>query len=512
MQGSIVRVPFNPTQNSYTKTRALTFEAWVKPMHSDARGAILNKAIGDCKDDWVLALGDQMTPRFLCANSCTGNNRIVELRRGIDIEKWHHLAGVWDGDTIRLFVDGRQVRRAFCDETPSANEIDMSIGASNHWDGNHLGFRGWIDEVRFSNVARYRDNFIPAMRHQNDEHTVLLFHFDEGEGAKVQDSSNSNLTAYAKNILWSPDSPMASEPLVTGKENNSQTDVPRTALAIALAVVFTLGFFVWYRRRFAVIPSKVDTKLPSSTERIAQVRSSIRLLGHFQAIDLQGNDVTSEFSPKIREYFLFVLIHSVASGSSIRGVSSQKLTLALWPNFDKESAKNSRNVTATKLRKLLTSIGDIQIVNTGSSVRIDLGKTVSCDLNDLTESLQGAGMASEENANKLAGLASRGELLEDQDYDWLDPLRVDLRERVIKACLSQLMTNSHGLDPELALRISSATLVWDNLHEQSMVNKVQSLGDLGRPSQARETYEKYVREYEETTGKPYGKSFEEVVR
>lgn len=49
-----------------------------------------------------------------------------------------------------------------------------------------------IDEVRISSVARYDKDFAPAARHEPDDHTLALYHFDEGDGDVVKDSSRNN--------------------------------------------------------------------------------------------------------------------------------------------------------------------------------------------------------------------------------------------------------------------------------------------------------------------------------
>ena len=46
------------------------------------------------------------------------------------------------------------------------------------------------DEVRISNVARYTEDFTPEERFEPDEHTLALYHFDEGEGNVLIDSSH----------------------------------------------------------------------------------------------------------------------------------------------------------------------------------------------------------------------------------------------------------------------------------------------------------------------------------
>ena len=50
---------------------------------------------------------------------------------------------------------------------------------------------GLIDEVRISKVARYDKDFTPAKRFEPDADTLALYHFDEGQGDVLKDSSGN---------------------------------------------------------------------------------------------------------------------------------------------------------------------------------------------------------------------------------------------------------------------------------------------------------------------------------
>ena len=63
---------------------------------------------------------------------------------------WHHIAGVYDGRSIKLFVDGRSVGERAAEGTIQQNDIEITIG---HIAGA-ARFRGAIREVRISAVAR----------------------------------------------------------------------------------------------------------------------------------------------------------------------------------------------------------------------------------------------------------------------------------------------------------------------------------------------------------------------
>jgi hypothetical protein len=111
----------------------------------------------------------------------------------------HHFAGTYDSNTLvlRLFVDGVQACTA--SYTGPLNGDGGETGAP-FWFGTStlfLGspstatdkFKGVLDEVRLSNIARYAGTFTPVRHPANDANTLGLYHVDEGTGTTAVDAS-----------------------------------------------------------------------------------------------------------------------------------------------------------------------------------------------------------------------------------------------------------------------------------------------------------------------------------
>jgi hypothetical protein len=67
---------------------------------------------------------------------------------------WHHLAGVYNGQSIKLFVDGALVAERAGAGTIQTSPVGMTIG---RFASGTARFSGLIDEVRVSSVARSDD-------------------------------------------------------------------------------------------------------------------------------------------------------------------------------------------------------------------------------------------------------------------------------------------------------------------------------------------------------------------
>jgi len=118
------------------------------------------------------------------------NDRYVSATAGgpLPLQAWTHLAGVFDGKSVALFVDGRLAARTPAAGFRQRNDLPLYLGADPDQKGEPTrSLAGWLDEVRLSTGARYQDDFTPARRHEPDADTVLLFHLDRLVGNAVPD-------------------------------------------------------------------------------------------------------------------------------------------------------------------------------------------------------------------------------------------------------------------------------------------------------------------------------------
>jgi serine/threonine protein kinase len=99
-----------------------------------------------------------------------------------ELNRRMRVAGVCDGDTLRVFLDGQRV----------AYTAPGGFGPAAPDGGTaRLGedFPGLVQEVRISRSACYRDAFHPPPRLEPDMETVALYRCDEGKGNKLIDTS-----------------------------------------------------------------------------------------------------------------------------------------------------------------------------------------------------------------------------------------------------------------------------------------------------------------------------------
>jgi hypothetical protein len=155
---------------------------------------------------------------------------------------WHHIAVTRNSSNgqMRIFIDGQLNRTgtgatgdiSYRDgrSTPFPNDPFLVIGAEKHDAGSsYPSYRGWVDEVRVSNIVRYNANFTPPTQaFTTDANTVALYHFNEGSGTTANDSSGAgggpsngvlNIGGTPTGPIWSSDSPFvptATRAVITG--------------------------------------------------------------------------------------------------------------------------------------------------------------------------------------------------------------------------------------------------------------------------------------------------------
>lgn len=106
----------------------------------------------------------------------------------ITTNTWYHIAVVKSGGVWKAYWDG-SLMTGQSGTVPLSTDVPLyyprfDIGGfvavnRGYWDGN-------IDEVRFSNTARYTSNFtVPTSEFAHDEYTTLLLHMNGTNGSTV---------------------------------------------------------------------------------------------------------------------------------------------------------------------------------------------------------------------------------------------------------------------------------------------------------------------------------------
>ncbi|MEZ6092531.1 MAG: protein kinase, partial [Pirellulaceae bacterium] len=178
--GDLVRIP-----TTYDGSHPITLEAVIQidERAGDESGTIITVGHVTLERTFRSTIGIGVSP---------GGKYVGVEKKNLAYKQSYHVAGVWNEKMLRVFVDGKLSNETAVDRSLENYLGEYFIGGRIDRFGNYFAvLRGVIDEVRISNVARYTDDYEPVNRFEPDEHTIALYHFDEGQGDIVKDSSGN---------------------------------------------------------------------------------------------------------------------------------------------------------------------------------------------------------------------------------------------------------------------------------------------------------------------------------
>jgi hypothetical protein len=155
-----------------------TFEAWVRPrtQGGGGRGRILDQV----SSSLTFYLSDEGRLGFR-------PNREVgwQLSNANSFKywTWQHVAVTSDGNFLRFFVDGKLLTSTPTNTALVITKKPIHVGNGVGDDNSPRGFDGWLDDVRVSNVCRWKQDFVPSPHNEYvapNSTTFLYLTFDEG--------------------------------------------------------------------------------------------------------------------------------------------------------------------------------------------------------------------------------------------------------------------------------------------------------------------------------------------
>jgi two-component SAPR family response regulator len=475
-----------PDKDCLDITGDFTLELWLYTPEPNIYAHIFSKHQPGINDDgsWVLKLYESPNGEtFAFSWPYVPNVVQFEYKHEISDLGWFHFAVCYDdrNDSISFWLNGDRVATEKVDIKIRNTKWPLYIGS----EGSYNFFKGYIREIRFSNIVRYRHSFRPPPGYIPDDFTIAYWPCNEGRSDVLHDLSKYENHGRLENVSW-----ISVEP-----ETNKMKSY--FWLFVLLLVIISVTILLLLKRNKRVLiqsPATIEEQLLTEQSHCA----GISLFGGFRAVNSQGEDITNKFSPLPRQLLIFILLHSIGSRLS-RGVPSERLMNTFWPDSNYEKAKNAMGTALNKLRKLLHEIDDCRLVNKNHLYRIKCQSSDSCDYLKYTlvkqSLLNNANQKSDKTLSQFLEIVGKGTLLPEMDSEWLDPFKASVTNDVVKICLSKAKEYQNDNNTELLLKLSTAILTWDALNEEALKIKIKALTKLGRHGAAKETFERFQKEY-----------------
>jgi hypothetical protein len=150
---SVLEVNYLPVLDSFQK--GITVAAWVKKDTSSTWNTILSREIDSTWSEYMgLAI---FKNHALFSIDPDGKRYINVTDTGkLTENKWIHIAGTYNNDTLKLFVNSRYIGSAVCKGPIIFGDKNPLLIGGNSNDRNHSlvdCFNGYIDELRIYNIA-----------------------------------------------------------------------------------------------------------------------------------------------------------------------------------------------------------------------------------------------------------------------------------------------------------------------------------------------------------------------
>ena len=237
-------------------------------------------------------------------------------------------------------------------------------------------------------------------------------------------------------------------------------------------------------------------------------KAAVYLFGRFEAFDKEGNDITAQFTPLLKELFLLILLYSIKDG---KGISSEKLYEILWNDKPVKDAKNNYSVNIVKLKSVLDKIGEYHIGKESGKLRFEvLNDSIKIDYQEFVGLISANTVINKENVNEQLNILHRGSFLNEMHYGWLDDFKAEISGLVLDILVDYISKADIEKEAEFIIKITNVIFFFDQLNETALEYKCRCLILLGRHGMAKDAYLKFAKEYKENYGHEFEKTFPAV--
>ncbi|WP_158798543.1 hypothetical protein [Pedobacter sp. L105] len=251
-----------------------------------------------------------------------------------------------------------------------------------------------------------------------------------------------------------------------------------------------------------------DEELPSCDPDIQEKRiNAVYLLGEFIVYDKNQRNVTYLFSPKLKQLFVLILLHSQDGA----GVVSKKISSVLWPDKEISRTKNIKGVTINHLRNVIADIDGIELTFLNDTYCFSFSPQFFCDYFAVIRQIsKPASTVSIPEIFDHFDLIARGSLLPFIPEPWLDDFKLVYEEALIRIFLPELKKSYALRDLKKVQDITRIILNIDPFHEEALQYKLKGLRRTKGIVYAHKIYSGFALEYKRSMGVDYPVPFDQI--
>ncbi len=268
---------------------------------------------------------------------------------------------------------------------------------------------------------------------------------------------------------------------------------------VVVLLLITLLYFITKRKKLS---KKID--LP-----VLKRENQILLFGEFKAINANGENISDQFTPKVKELFLFCLISTLKNSL---GASVSETNEILWSGISDKKAANNRSVTLNKLRKLLLEFKGIEIISNTGYLQLTTEDSFFCDYIEAFNLCQIPEGMTKQQLISFFQLVKRGRFLKGISWEWLDDIRGFTGNQVIDNLLKLASIYKKELDLQGIEKVAQRILDYDDLNEEAIYLQVWAQQKANNSNLAKFSFNSFAKKYESSMGESYPMNFSQFNR
>jgi DNA-binding SARP family transcriptional activator len=303
-------------------------------------------------------------------------------------------------------------------------------------------------------------------------------------------------------------------------ENARELPVSMFWIPVLILFLSFPGFYLW--RRF-IRKKQVSSEIkpePVANQLIVlplpegpdYYREQINCFGGLRVISADQKDVSKKFSPKIKQLFVLILLHSIGGR---KGISSKEMSDCLWPGMSPQNAKNIRGTNIQNLKALLSGCSGIKLVFQDKLWLLKFADGYFIDyalvenwLND-PEKYEAGNRA--ERLPELLSILKKGTLFPDLGESWIDTFIDRMSNRIIEYGRGLFHTLSEEKYDGLLLAIAEVISINDPLNEPALRKKISIHTRQGKLGLAHSVFDSFTKLYFELYQEKYPGDFKSLV-
>ena len=331
----------------------------------------------------------------------------------------------------------------------------------------------------------------------------MTFTSDRKYWISILNGKSMNLATNDKSVF------RASSPVITGSQGAGK---PYTEiLLLILLVIADISFFIiiHLRNRYQKMRGLKQSEPVSIanvriSEKALAKKNAIHLFGGFEVYTRDGEEISSEFSPILKELFILLICRNPEEG-----ISSTALKEILWYDKSDESARNNRSVYLARLRQILDKVGEAQLKHDKGKWQLRF-PGIYVDYLDY-RSIIGKTIIKVEDIENLSALLTKGSFLPECDFQWLDDIKAGIADYAITLLTDFTDRMDKERNTELINSIADALFTVDPLNDTALSLKCRYYNLMGKPYLSKQVFVNYSKDYKNTYAEEFNRTYTDIL-